>query len=72
MELDAFCRNLRGVNGGADFPRPLLAAIYDGIKRSPLRTTGADGAGAAAGAAGGAGDASAGAAAGLRAVGPPP
>jgi Sec7-like guanine-nucleotide exchange factor len=39
MELDAFCRNLRGVNGGEDFPRPLLAGIYEGIRRAPLRTT---------------------------------
>lgn len=39
MDVEAFTRNLRGVNGGADFPRPLLAGMYEGIRRSPLRTT---------------------------------
>jgi hypothetical protein len=39
MTLEAFTRNLRGVNGGADFPAPLLAGVYEGIRRAPLRTS---------------------------------
>jgi Sec7 domain len=31
MEEAEFCRNLRGVNAGQDFPRPFLSAIYHSI-----------------------------------------
>jgi Sec7-like guanine-nucleotide exchange factor len=31
MEGAEFCRNLRGVNAGQDFPKPFLSAIYHSI-----------------------------------------
>lgn len=31
MEEVEFCKNLRGVNAGQDFPRPFLSAIYHSI-----------------------------------------
>jgi Sec7-like guanine-nucleotide exchange factor len=31
MEEAEFCRNLRGVNAGQDFPKPFLSAIYHSI-----------------------------------------
>lgn len=31
MEESEFCRNLRGVNEGKDFPKPFLSAIYHSI-----------------------------------------
>lgn len=32
MNVDDFCKNLRGVNGGADFDRDMLMAMYNSIK----------------------------------------
>ncbi|WIA18254.1 hypothetical protein OEZ85_009722 [Tetradesmus obliquus] len=37
MEEAEFCRNLRGVNAGQDFPKPFLSGIYHSICSSPLR-----------------------------------
>lgn len=31
MEEAEFCRNLRGVNAGQDFPKPFLSGIYHSI-----------------------------------------
>jgi Sec7-like guanine-nucleotide exchange factor len=31
MEEAEFCRNLRGVNAGQDFPKPFLSSIYHSI-----------------------------------------
>ncbi len=37
MTLDAFRRNLRGTNGGADFPAEFLEDIFTSIVAAPLR-----------------------------------
>ncbi|KAF8061912.1 hypothetical protein HT031_004172 [Scenedesmus sp. PABB004] len=49
MEEAEFCRNLRGVNAGEDFPRPFLSAIYHSICSAPLRMSDTTGAPAVAG-----------------------
>jgi brefeldin A-resistance guanine nucleotide exchange factor 1 len=37
MSQEAFLKNLRGQNGGADFPKEWLLDIYHSIKESELR-----------------------------------
>eukprot|EP00775_Hariotina_reticulata_P002968 gene2968-3253_t len=49
MEEEEFCRNLRGTNGGQDFPRPFLSAIYHSICKAPLRISDATGSTAVSG-----------------------
>lgn len=40
MEESEFCRNLRGVNAGQDFPKAFLSAIYHSICKGETTDTG--------------------------------